>query len=430
MKSSAEKRPALEGRTVYIPRMSSIGARMFAAVFRSVGIDSRAVEPSDQRTLELGALHSSGEECYPQKVTIGDFLRIIHSPGFNPDATAFFMPIAEGPCRFGQYAPYMRRVLDDMGFSNIPIVSPTSKNSYDGVANHAPDFVRRAWRAVVSADALRKCLLKTRPYETASGAADEAYQKTVNWLEAVVEHPRMSSRDRMAALIETLIRCRDEFRNVPARYTRDRVLIGVVGEIYCRLNTFSNYDAVRKIEAHGGEAWLSDMSEWVWYTNWCQKALLVRDGKRFGLEMLKAYVKNKVQSADEHALLAPFAEDFVGYEEPHDLYEDVLRPAWPYLPADSALGEMVLTVGKSIYLQTKGADGIIDISPFSCMNGIVTEAIHPAVARDLENIPVRNFYFDASSSNMERDLDIFMELARSYRNRKTVKRKYPACFGA
>jgi len=429
-KSSAGKRSALEGRTVYVPRMTEIGARMFAAVFRSVGVDSRPVEPSDQRTLELGALYSSGEECYPQKVTIGDFLRIVHAPDFDPDATAFFMPIAEGPCRFGQYAPYMRQVLDEMGLASVPIISPTSKNSYDGVADHAPDFVRRAWRAIVAADILRKCLLKTRPYETVPGAAEQAYRNAMNWLEAVVEHPRMSSRDRMAAMIETLTHCRDAFRGVPARYTRDRLLIGVVGEIFCRLSTFSNYDAVRKIEAHGGEAWLSDMSEWVWYTNWSQKALLVRDGKRLSLEMLKAFVKNKVQAADEHALLAPFDEDFAGYEEPADLYEGVLRPAWPYLPADSALGEMVLTVGKSIYLQTKGADGIIDISPFSCMNGIVTEAVHPAVSRDLENIPIRNFYFDASSSNMERDLDIFMELARSYRNRKTVKRGYPACFGA
>jgi len=38
---------------------------------------------------------------------------------------------------------------------------------------------------------------------------------------------------------------------------------------------------------------------------------------------------------------------------------------------------MVLNVGKAVYLAKKGAAGIIDISPFTCMNGIVCEAIYP-----------------------------------------------------
>jgi predicted nucleotide-binding protein (sugar kinase/HSP70/actin superfamily) len=201
-----------------------------------------------------------------------------------------------------------------------------------------------------------------------------------------------------------------------------------VGEIFCRMNTFSNYEAVRKIESHGGECWLSDTGEWVWYTNWSQQATLRRDGKGFSLSMLGAKLKNKVQRDDENALVGPFTEDFVGYEEPHDLRGEVLEPAWPYLPADGALGEMVLSIGKSIYMYHKGADGIVDISPFSCMNGIVTEAVYHDVSCDYDHLPIRNFYFDASSSNMERDLDIFMELAQSYRRRKKTVRQYPACF--
>src|SRR5690606_34584811 len=157
----------------------------------------------------------------------------------------------------------------------------------------------------------------------------------------------------LAALRGALLESRSLYRDVPARYTRDRLLIGVVGEIFCRLNTFSNYDALRKIEEHGGEAWLSDVCEWVWYTNWSQKDILRRDGKGFGLEMLKAIAKNHVQRKDEHALLEPFAADFAGYEEPHDIYEEVLKSGWPYLPADAALGEMVLSVGKAIYLYRK-----------------------------------------------------------------------------
>lgn len=408
--------------------MTYVGARMAAAAFRSIGINAAVPPPSDSQTLELGGLHTSGEECYPEKITLGDFLKVIHAKDFDPRKTAFFMPTAEGPCRFGQYAPYLKRVLEELGYGDIPILSPTSKNSYDGVGENARDMVRSLWRALVAGDALRKMLLKTRPYETQRGAADAAFEKSVDLIDAVVSRQDLTARARIAAMAETLVTARDLFHAVPARYTKDRPLIGVVGEIFCRLNTFSNYDAVRKIEAHGGEAWLSDVTEWVWYTNWSQKSMLRRDGKTFSLSMLGAVIKNAVQRRDEQQLLAPFKDDFVGYEEPHDVYEQALKPAWPYLPADGALGEMVLSVGKGLYLYGKGADGVIDISPFACMNGIVSEAVYHKVARDHEEIPIRNFYFDASSSNMERDLDIFMELAQSYRKRKTKPRRYPAFF--
>jgi predicted nucleotide-binding protein (sugar kinase/HSP70/actin superfamily) len=408
--------------------MTYVGARMMAAVFRSIGIDAKVTPPSNDETLELGGLYTSGEECYPEKVTMGDFLRIIQSENFDPDKHAFFMPTAEGPCRFGQYAPYLRQVLDDLGHQDVPVVSPTSRNSYDGVADHAPDMIRQLWRGLVSSDILHKMLLKTRPYETQPGAADEAYEKAIDTVEKVVETPGLSCRKRMPLLINALREARDLFGSVPACYTKDRPRIGVVGEIFCRLNEFSNYDAVRKIENHGGEVWLSDVTEWVWYTNWSQKGTLTREGKKYSLGMVGALIKNAVQRRDEQKLLEPFGDEFVGYEEPHDVYEEVLKPGWPYLPADGALGEMVLSVGKSIYLYEKGIDGIIDISPFSCMNGIVSQAVYHKVAEDHENLPIRNFYFDATSSNMDRDLDIFMELAEGYRRRKTRKRTYPAYF--
>jgi len=408
--------------------MTYVGARLMSAVFRSVGIDASPTPASNDETLELGGLHSNGEECYPEKITLGDFLRICKADDFDPDRTAFFMPTAEGPCRFGQYAPYLRQVLDELGYQTVPIFSPTSKNSYDGFGETGQNVIRQMWRGLVAGDILRKMLLKTRPYETEPGAADEAYERAITLLEKVLETPSLSSRERMAALMEKLAEAKEVFRAVPARYVKGRPLIGVVGEIFCRLNRFSNYDAVRKIEAHGGEAWLSDVAEWVLYTNWSQQSLLKRDGKTFSLAMAGALVKDAIQRRDEHKLYQPFEDEFVGYEEPHDMYKDVLEPGWPYLPADGALGEMALSIGKTIFLHRRGADGVIDISPFSCMNGIVSEAVYHAVAADHDDIPIRNFYFDSSSSNMERDLDIFMELSAGYQKRKRTVRRYPAYF--
>jgi predicted nucleotide-binding protein (sugar kinase/HSP70/actin superfamily) len=412
----------LAGRKLWVPRMAYANARMFAAVFRSIGIDSDITPPSNEETLELGGLYSSGEECYPEKVTLGDFMRIVRRSDFDPAEHAFFMPTADGPCRFGQYGPYLRQVLAELGYPDVPVISPSSKNSYAGLTDHAPDMVRRLWWGQLAADATNKLLLKTRPYETTPGDADEVYERSLVRLDDVISRPGIPGRRMRQDVRDTLAGIGAAFRAVPARYTKDRPLIGVVGEIYCRLNDFSNRDALRRIEAHGGEAWLSDLCEWVWYTNWSQIRKLRREKKVFTGEMLKAWLKSYVQRHDEHYLLHPLARDFTGLEEPTNVYRQVLKPGWPYLPADGALGEMVLSVGKSVYLCEKGADGIIDISPFSCMNGIVSESVYHSLSRDCGGIPIRNFYFDATTSNMDRDLDIFMELARSYQARKTRPR--------
>jgi predicted nucleotide-binding protein (sugar kinase/HSP70/actin superfamily) len=85
-------------------------------------------------------------------------------------------------------------------------------------------------------------------------------------------------------------------------------------------------------------------------------------------------------------------------------------------------------VGKAAYLAKHGADGIIDISPFTCMNGIVTEAVYPKLSKAYGGIPIRNFYFDGTQADLDRDLGIYMELARSYREKKPYQRQFPAYF--
>ena len=190
-----------------------------------------------------------------------------------------------------------------------------------------------------------------------------------------------------------------------------------MGEIFCRLNTFSNENLVRRLEEYGAECWLSDIVEWIWYTNSEHFRTLKLKGRLWTAEALGEWIRQRVQKHDEHVMLEPFGEDFAGYEEP-DIYE-ILEYARPYLPREGAFGEMVLNVGKVVYLAKKGADGIIDISPFTCMNGIVCEAIYPRLSRDLGGIPIRNFYFDGTQSDLDRDLGVYLELARTYRKRRT-----------
>jgi predicted nucleotide-binding protein (sugar kinase/HSP70/actin superfamily) len=417
----------LSGRTVYIPTMGEGSPEAFAAAFRWLGVNAQPTPLSDERTRELGAKYTSGDECYPAKVTVGDFLRVIEQPGFDPERASFFMPTADGPCRFGQYAPFLRKILNEAGYTRAQVLSPTSQNGYaDLGADIATPFLRIAWRALVCADTLHRALLKTRPYETTPGAADRAFQESLQDVCTTVENSCADAACQLRSLVEAMARCRDRFRRVPALYDPDIPLIGVVGEIFCRLNTFSNEDLIRKLEGYGAECCLSHIGEWVSYTNAEAKRKLRLKGRKLSWDMAKTFIRSHIQHADEEALIAPFEDDFEGYEEPP--IEEILELAWPYLPSGGALGEMVLSVGKAAYLTKHGADGIIDISPFTCMNGIVSEAIYPKLAKAYGGVPIRNFYFDGTQADLDRDLGIYMELARSYREKKTYKRIFPAYF--
>ncbi len=409
--------PPIEERVLYVPRMGSGASRCFAAAVRSYGIDARPFPPSDERSLELGGRFTSGEECFPERITLGDVLKLVMEPSARPERLAFFMPTAPGPCRFGQYAPFLRRVLDSVGAEEAMIVSPSSRSGYDGLGEHTRGVQRAAWRGMVAADLLRKAMLRTRPYERDQGATDAAYEESLEEVCGVLSTPGEGSRRKLSRLCAAMGLAADRFSRIPRR-DEERLLIGVVGEIFCRMSTFANDEMLRRIEAQGGENWISDIIEWVYYTNIEQRRKWIPyEGDRWSLRMLAAYAKDAVQRSDEHALARPFHALFAGREEPEGI-ERVTELAEPYLPAEGVYGEMVLNAGKAVYFWEKGCDGIVDISPFTCMNGIVSESVYPKISRDHDGIPIRVFYFDGTQSPIDRDLGIFLELARTYRKRK------------
>ncbi len=421
------RKQTLLNRKLYIPRMSFSGAKLTAAAFRSIGVNAFPSPPSDAKTFELSAKYLSGDECLPERVTLGNFLKIIEDRSFEPEKTAFLLPTAGGPCRFGQYQSLLRKILREKGYPTAMVISPTSTDGYEGFGVAATDLFRTSWHGILAGDILRKMQLKTRPYEIEKGRSNEVFQQSLDDLTRVLSTPNLKHNHRLKLIRNALKIAHDRYQRIPAKYTKDKPLIGIVGEIYCRLNEFSNEYLVNKIEEFGGEVWMTDIGEWVWYTNDEQRLRLIRAGKRYSKEMFAAVIKFKILKKDEHYLLKPFKNSFKGYEEPHRIRE-ILDYSQQYLPQDGALGEMVLNVGKSIYLYKKGADGIIDISPFTCMNGVVCETVYPQVSKAHSHFPIRIFYFDGTQLDLDRDVSIFMELAKNYMQRKDQTRIYPDYF--
>jgi predicted nucleotide-binding protein (sugar kinase/HSP70/actin superfamily) len=370
---------------------------------RACGFQAEVLPESDAETLHWGKKHSSGKECFPFICTTGDIVKKAESPGFVPQQAAFLMPTAHGPCRFGQYCQLHRIILDRLGMPQAMILSPDSKDSYSSIKGLNLNFQIRGWLGILAIDILEKLARETRPYELIPGQTDRTYQEGLRFIGQAVEGKRM-------ALWKTMRVIKRKFAEIPIDQRKRKPIIGIVGEIYIRSNRFSNNNVVRKVEALGGEAWVAPISEWVFYTNYMYLAHSRDRGQH--LETLKARLKNRIQLWMEQLLTRPFHHMLLNAEETET--KKVLEYSAPYMHPSFG-GEAILSVGKAIDYIHKGASGIINAMPFTCMPGLVVTAISKKFREDFNNIPWLNIAYDGQEENtaMTR-LEAFVHQAREY----------------
>ncbi|MEC4675440.1 MAG: acyl-CoA dehydratase activase [Nitrospirota bacterium] len=391
------------GRTIYIPLMSD-HAYVLAGAFESCGIEAEVLPGSSREAVDMGKKYVSGKECYPCAVTTGDMVMKIMEPGFQPDRSAFFMPSGGGPCRFGQYNVFQRLVVKDLGFDDIPIFSPNQDEKfYRDLGIVGKDFSVRSWKGIVAVGLLMKCLHETRPYEREKGLADAYYNE---YLHKVCD----SVRGVDGSIGDLLKKAKADFENIPVDKT-EKPLIGIVGEIFVRSNKFSNEDLVRKIEALGGEAYLSPIEEWIYYVNdmGSRRALL----KRYWSGIIELLLKKFFQKRVEHGLGSHFKGFLNTLHEPDT--KELLKNAGPYIHS-SFEGEAILSIGKSVDLINRGASGIINAMPFGCMPGTIVSGLVRGLNRKYR-VPCLSIPYDGSESlSTEIQLEAFIEQAKEYKS--------------
>lgn len=393
-------------RRIYIPPMSD-HAYAIEAAFEYVGVPAEVLPRTDAEAIAIGRRYVSGKECYPCAVTTGDMLKKVLSSDFNPDESAFFMPSGTGPCRFGQYNLFQRMILADLGFKDVPIFSPVQDVSfYTDLGVVGNDFIKRSWQGIVAIDLLTKLLHETRPYERQDGETQRVYEHYLERLKTML-------RSRSNGDVEKLLKeAAVEFNALKGGDER-RPVIGIVGEIFVRSNRFSNEDLVRKIEALGGEAWLSPVDEWIYYINHMSLRKALRKFDRSGIIQffLKKFYQKRVSRRYEKEV-----EGFLRTAHEPDT-PVVLKKASPYLD-DSFEGEAVLSIGKAIDMIERGASGIINAMPFGCMPGTVVTAIMNGIS-ETYGVPFISIPYDGTESpTVSLQMEAFMEQARRVRDMK------------
>jgi len=369
-------------RTLFIPYMCDHAFAVRSALIAS-GVPAEVIPESDMESLYWGRKFTTGKECYPCIVTTGDMVRLIKTKGFDSNKAAFFMPMAGGGCRFGYYNILQRIILDELGRSDIPICSPNQTDSFldDITEIGGDDFFRRAWRGIIGVDILKKALHETRPYEVEKGQTDKVYKEYLLKL--------CNATMKKENVIPILQEARKAFDRIPVDRGKVKPVIGVVGEIFVRLNRFANNNLVENLEALGAEVWVAPFTEWIFYLNNIRKEDFLIDRDYLG--WLRLSIEDFVAKKDEHSLSKPFETYLRSVHEPP--VEENIGMGSAYVHP-SYRGESILSIGKAVDFYRSGLSGVINVMPFTCMPGNVVNSVLKRVKEDCENIPVLTIAYD------------------------------------
>jgi predicted nucleotide-binding protein (sugar kinase/HSP70/actin superfamily) len=248
-------------------------------------------------------------------------------------------------------------------------------------------------------------LHRTRPYEVVPGESDALFMKYVAEVCALLPaHKEYVERHKLRALFkvehlspieEVLARAQADFENVP-RQAGKRPLVGVVGEFYVRINDSANQNVVRKIEQHGGEAWLAPATEFFIYSNrigqiYSRERYLDTLRKKYLIDWVASWLNQKLAMRDEHKLVHAAQPALADY---HDISTDEVMEEGSKYMHYSFGGEAICSIGKAEDFAKRGLAGVIAVKPFNCMPGNVVSALSYELRRRNSNIPFLNLDYD------------------------------------
>jgi predicted nucleotide-binding protein (sugar kinase/HSP70/actin superfamily) len=400
-------------KTLLIPEMNRMASHLVAATFRGFGVKAQVLETC--KGLDLGKEYTSGKECYPCQITLGDILYFVQKEKerqgahFNPAQYVYFLPESDGPCRFGLYNKFQRIVLDSFpGLKRLNITSVTTKDGYsaEGMVDQgkALDLKKTAYFSFLVADILDRFLWKIRPYEKEQGMADAFIEQALKNMEGAFE--RFGAKKEFNKILDRLQELIMEGKEIIDPAVPPKPLIGIVGEIYLRSHTHSNQDLIRLLEKYGAEVINASVAEWVNYVSYdglrtARKEFLLHLKER-RLRPMIAHLKDMIgfridllYQERRQKQIYKRIQKLVDVPDDHKIshLEDILKESDLY--SFDIATEACLSIASIVACARSGYNGMVNVYPFTCMPSTTTSAVVKPFMSGL-GIPYLDAPYDSS----------------------------------
>ncbi len=398
--------PDMENRTLYFPYARDV-VHALSAACRSIGMKSEVLPMQDEETLELGRMHTSGQECFPMIATTGSFIKKLKEPGINPKEAAFFMPDHNGPCRFGHYNKLQRIIFNRLGYNEAEVIQPSNDDAYASIApGQSAKWRIVAYKGIVAIDLLRKMQQQKRPYEMIEGQTNKVYQECLNNVIECLDH---GAKNLKTVLKDSAIK----FKNIPIIEGPRKPVVAIVGEVFMRDNAFCSANLVGRLENLGAETMMAPFAEWISYSTY----RYTRDSK--WKKDTKGLYKSKMQGFFQHFIedqLVKVVESYFPLEEEIDV-KSMLERSNQYIHQDYD-GDPALALGTAAILSKKYISGIVNILPFTCMPGTLNASVSDIFRTENNGLPWENFAYDGQAdTSLETRFQAFMHQVEEYSKR-------------
>lgn len=364
---------------VAFPHMGTIYIAWSAAL-RKVGVEPFVPPYTNKRTLSLGTKHSPEAICLPYKLIMGNFIEAIEG---GTDYVA--MLSSPGCCRLGEYGKCINNALEDLGYK-AKYIELTLYDGIQGLYNFLKEitgkndpvlFVRAMVlmiRKVFILDELEAKLSYLRARELKFGDAEKQFLKAIKIVDAAMTTSQINRAKKLAF---------EEMDKVAYDKNREVLHVDITGEIYLVCDKFSNQDIVKELGKMGVET---------------RKSLTVSS-------FLKDAIIPKIFRKGETHL------------------QRANRLAKPYLMRDIG-GDALECVSDVAYADQRGIDGIIHISPFTCMPEIMSQNIFPAMRENCD-IPILPLIMDEQTGKAGylTRLEAFVDLMRRRKRKLEMNKK-------
>ena len=364
---------------VAFPHMGTISIA-WASALRKIGVEPFVPPYTSKKTLSLGTKNSPEAICLPYKLILGNFIESIEG---GADYVA--MITSPGICRLGEYGGNIHNTLKDLGYKANYI----ELSLYDGIkglykflveisGKNDPILIMRTinilMRKIFALDDLDTALSYYRAREVKFGDAEKNYKKALKMIDKAGSTAELKKAYDLAL---------KEIEKTEIDENREVLHVDLTGEIFLVNDEFSNQNIERELGRMGVQT---------------RRSLTV------GSFLKDAIIPKAFQNKETHLQRAE-------------------RMAKPYLMRDIG-GDALVCVSDVVFADKKGKDGIIHISPFTCMPEIMSQNIFPTM-RGEHDIPILTLIMDEQTGKAGyiTRLEAFVDLMRRKKRAKSGKNK-------
>lgn len=381
-------------RTILAPYFAEGYNEFIHTIFRMAGYHIEALPMSNQADAEEGLRVANNDVCYPATLVIGSILRALRSGKYDLKNTAVAITQTGGQCRASNYYSLIKNAIVQNGFAEVPVISIALGT---GLQNQQPGFempwsqlIRPAIEAGLFADALAKLYYPSAPREKEKGRARLLYDDYIRKAQ-----PLLANR-QYAALHSLLKQAANDFSDI-IDTAKQVPVVGLVGEIYVKYNSFSNKNVARWLIDHGVEvvppAFTSFFSTSIPNVFINRELHIRKDGlKPWQARLINHLLQRKMKYFDRLCSHFPLYRPFSNIMDTWHLSRQVIQSAADF-------GEGWFLPGEVCELAEHGVRKVVSLQPFGCIaNHIISKGIEQRYKERYPNLSLLFLDFDAGTS--------------------------------